>query len=366
MAHTPAAWSREQLLGLCAADPERVVDLVFELWDRVAALTQQDQGLTQRVQELERQLNQNSRNSHNPPSRDGYQKPNPKSLREKSDKPSGGQPGHPGHRLELRDEADVTGYDRRQVFDLVARIEVTEHRALTVTCPGCAHATTAAFPNSVPGAVQYGPAVKAFLSYGSVYQLLPAERLVEFLADLTGHTLSEDTLFNAEAALAEQLDPYETGVKSYLQAQPVLNLDESGLRVERKTHWLHSASTPDATYYYVHKNRGVLAITAAGILGTFTGVAVHDGWPAYWTYDQCQHGLCNIHHERELRAVIENDHQPWAADLMTHLHTIKQAVAHAIAAGRDALPPDQRDALLRRVLPQTGAVFLLFGGRDGT
>ncbi|MCL5013300.1 MAG: hypothetical protein M1493_04850 [Firmicutes bacterium] len=68
---------------------------------------------------------------------------------------------------------------------------------------------------------------------GGAYPLLPAERLVEFLADLTGlkrgHTLSEGTLFNAEA-----LDVYETGVKTYLQPHPVvvLNRDESGVRVE--------------------------------------------------------------------------------------------------------------------------------------
>ena len=75
MARTPARWSREQLLGLCATDPERVVDLVFELWDQVDALTQQVQEWKQRVHKLERQWNQNSRNSHKPPSSDGYQKP---------------------------------------------------------------------------------------------------------------------------------------------------------------------------------------------------------------------------------------------------------------------------------------------------
>ena len=62
MARTPAPWSREQFLGLCATDPERVVGLVFELGDRVDALTQQVPELKQRVHELARRWNQNSRN----------------------------------------------------------------------------------------------------------------------------------------------------------------------------------------------------------------------------------------------------------------------------------------------------------------
>ena len=62
--------------------------------------------LTQKVADLERPVHQDSRNSHKPPSSDGYQKPVPKSLRKKSGKPSGGQIGHPGTRLEMRDHPD--------------------------------------------------------------------------------------------------------------------------------------------------------------------------------------------------------------------------------------------------------------------
>jgi hypothetical protein len=69
MAHQPAPWSRDELFGLCASDPERVVDLVFDLWDRVNSLTQQVDTLTQKVADLERPVHQNSRNSHKPPSR---------------------------------------------------------------------------------------------------------------------------------------------------------------------------------------------------------------------------------------------------------------------------------------------------------
>ena len=73
--------------------------LILYLWD-------ENQKLKQRVKELEDRLNLNSRNSGKPPSSDGYKKPNPKSLRGKSGKPSGGQHGHKAHQLPLNENPD--------------------------------------------------------------------------------------------------------------------------------------------------------------------------------------------------------------------------------------------------------------------
>ena len=200
--------TREKIIEMCKTEPEAVADLVLSLLQRVDELTQ-------RVHELDRRLNLNSRNSSKPPSSDGYKKPNPKSLCGKSGKPSGGQPGHQGPHLSFTDHpdhivthspsfcqicgqtlegVDAPSYDRRQVYELVVRFETTEHRAEVRYCPHCDHRNQASFPEEVPYPVQYGSALKAFLIYGNVYQFLPFERLTEMLFDLTGHSVSEGTL----------------------------------------------------------------------------------------------------------------------------------------------------------------------------
>ncbi len=182
--------------------------------------------------------------------------------------------------------------------------------------------------------------MKAFLSYGATYQLVPSDRLCEWLFDLTGHQVSEGTLYNTQQVLYTQLESFEMAVKKAVIASPVVNFDETGMHVQAKLYWLHSASTATLTYYTVNPKRGRLGMEAAGILASFTGTAVHDGWAPYWSYTLCHHALCNIHHERELIAVEENTQQAWARTLISHLHTIKKAVAAAVAAGQTALSPE--------------------------
>ena len=67
---------------------------------QIAALTEQVAKLTARIEELTHKKNSN--NSSKPPSEERLEKPAPKSLRGKSGKKQGGQPGHKGTGMKLR------------------------------------------------------------------------------------------------------------------------------------------------------------------------------------------------------------------------------------------------------------------------
>jgi len=363
----PHVFTREELLGISRTNPEALVDIVLALQDVVVAQQKRIEHLEARVQELEARLAKNSTNSHKPPSSDGYAKPAPKSLRSKSDRPNGGQPGHPGHTLEMAAHPDQViihpltrcrgcGHDltsrkalrheRRQVHDLPeVHLQVAEHQGEVKVCPGCGELQTAAFPPGVEAPVQYGPRFRSWLVYGKAQQLLPLERLQQMSYDLFGQRVSEFTIEQAVKDAAQALVPFETALIGGLLNSPHLHVDETGVRVAGKLHWQHVASTSEATWYGVHPHRGTEAIDDFGLLPNYSGRLIHDFWHAYLGYGG-DHGLCNAHHRRELVFLYEQQHQRWGQKMEDLLLRMHQAVAEARAQGL-TLTPRQQGAFRR-------------------
>lgn len=351
--------TRDEIQSVYDAGPEAIRALVEGLLQRLDELTA-------RVTELERQVGRNSRNSSQPPSQDGFQKQT-KSLRQKSERPVGGQPGHRGATLRLREHPDqiethavtpcagcgqdlqaqpALHYGRRQIFELPAlTFTVTEHRSEHKVCGHCQTRTQAPFPAAVTNVCQYGSRTQAVAVYLRDYQLLPQARTSELFADLFGHRLAPGTLGTAQQTCAAALVEVEAAIKDGLQVAAVVHFDETGLSVAGQRHWLHVASTPHLTHYAAHPKRGTTATTQIGILPHFHGIAVHDAWAPYWQAE-CEHGLCNAHHLRELTALVEQGGQAWAQEMKDLLCAIKRTVEQAQTTGAEGLDATTHEAFV--------------------
>jgi len=317
------------------------------------------------VSELKRQLGQNSRNSSKPPSSDGLAKPVRKSLRGKTGRKPGGQGGHPGSTLAqvavpdevVRHEpsrcrgcgaglagASRSGVERRQVFDLPAiQVRVTEHQLVERQCP-CGVVTRADAPEGAAAPAAYGPRVAAIIVYLYLGQFLSRARTAQALAELFGTPVSPGTVSAITRRAAAGLDGFLARVRHEIAAAEVAHFDETGLRVQGKLRWVHSASTGKYSLIWVHDKRGRAAMDAAGVLPSFTGIAVHDAWAPYDCYPAATHALCNAHLLRELVAVTEtagpDEHGwCWADQIRTALLELKALTEHAIADRTPALDP---------------------------
>lgn len=302
---------------------------------KIVELEAENRELRERLAELERRLQLNSINSSKAPSSDGLsaRKRRTPSLRSQSSRKSGGQSGHRGETLmsvQAPDEiieypapehcpgcgtdlwgTEVSSIIKRQVFDIVApRMVVSEHQVRVKHCPHCQQRVQREFAQGVNAPVQYGSRIRSIVSYLHHQQYVPEERLSELLKDVFGCSMTGATIETLTHTVAAACMPLMQEIIRDVKLATTKHLDETGLRIQGKTQWLHVVSSLTTTWYRTSAKRKEL-----GSLQGLDGVIVHDHWKPYFQIQGVEHGLCNAHHLRELKALEEIEQESWASRL---------------------------------------------------
>ena len=207
-------------LALVAADPvltghpvvAGLAAAVGELGERLGALEAENAALREEIADLRRQLNRHSGNSGQPPAALAGRSAGAAAhaanagrrgaSRAMRGRPATGRRGATSMRTTGRSHAAVAGRPCPGSMPAprpAARcttcppppppLEVTEHRAHAVRCPGCGTRTRAAFPAGVDGPVRFGPRLEALAAYLRYVQHLPTARLRDLLRELHGVAL---------------------------------------------------------------------------------------------------------------------------------------------------------------------------------
>jgi transposase len=289
--------------------------------------------ITDLEQKLERYINRkDSNNSSLPPSKDENRPPRTNSLREKSERKVGGQPGHEGKTLEMTQSPDeiiehracfcpecgkdlinqpFEFFGKRQVIDIpVIKQIVTEHRVYRCTCT-CGKVVVSEFPDGIDCPVRYGKNIETLIGYLNVRQYLPFKRLQEMLHDLFAIPISEGGLHCLLNRLASKgVDAYELIRQRVLNSR-VIGTDETGMKVNGKKHWFWTWQNKHATFIIASTNRGISTIDEH-VNGIYQdAVLVHDCWKAHFQTPVNKHQLCTAHLERETKYLEERYKVAW-------------------------------------------------------
>lgn len=381
--------SREELLRLLReqmALAETLKGTVAELRQALDAQNATVAELQETVRELQRRLGRNSRNSSQPPSKDGLDKPRPRSPRKRSGLKPGGQPGHAGshmaiphepddvrqhlpskclscpHLAECREKGNVfTCGERRHEVNVVVGTKVTEHQSLeAVACPYGETVQPAAFPENIRAHVQYGDSVSVLVGLLNTYGAVSVNRIHVLLGSLMGVGLSTGTIVSMTSQCAARVGGTLAVIKEMLKKEDVVHFDETGTDVNGRTVWVHNSSTKALTCQTISARRGQEGMEGNGVLPGFGGIAVHDCWRPYWKYELAGHAVCCAHLLRELTGIEEfqPDHG-WPARFKALLMAMKKAKERTMDRGADGISRYYRlkfDAEYDRILEEADAV----------
>jgi transposase len=339
---------------------------------QIEQLTGQVERLTARVEQLERQLGRNSSNSSKPPSSDSvYTKRTAKkatgtrdrSLRERTGRQPGKQPGEAGTTMRLVDapdervtcppfacsgcqrelsQAPVAAQQRHQVTEITPPPppKIIEYLLQAKVCPGCGTTSIGDLPADASGRAQYGAEVHAQAANLVCGHHLPIWRSARLLSQLGGIGPSTGWMAGVRGKTAALIEAsgFTQRVRELLRSAPAVGVDETPTRANRTTRYVHVACTRYLSVLHTG-SRSADDIDAGGVLPGSDGIIVRDGDAGYQHLTDAAHAWCGAHLLRDLRDLYEFEpaKQAWAREMAELLLAAKTTAAAARDAGKSAL-----------------------------
>lgn len=212
-------------------------------------------------------------------------------------------------------ETPCCEHERRTRIDIVFEKVLSHVDAQIKQCPRCQARTKGPFPADMPGPLQYGAGIKAYVLNLLIAQMISLNRIQKSIRTLIGRAMAEATILKYVMQLNDALAPWEKTMIEKILALPAMHVDETSLRVDKKNHWIHVCSAGEITLKFLHPKRGCAAIEDIGVIPRYGGVIIHDCWASYFAYDRCDHGLCGSHLLRELTFIVDANAYAWAVKM---------------------------------------------------
>lgn len=125
--------------------------------------------------------------------------------------------------------------ERRTKIDIVFEKVVEHVDAEIKQCPTCEATVKGRFPADLHGPLQYGDGLKAFVINLLVCQMVALNRVQKLATSMLEVVIAEATLLKFVLRLHQALEDWEGQAIEQLLKAPALHVDETSLRVDRKT-----------------------------------------------------------------------------------------------------------------------------------
>jgi len=304
------------------------------LLDTIAELKAENTRLRARIAELEHRKNSN--NSSVPPSKDENRIKKNQSLREKSEKKVGAQPGHEGSMLKMTENPDeiikyVPQYcnycgndltevseefiEGRQILEIPEiKVKYVEYQIYSKKCD-CGHITECDFPPDINAKIQYGRGVAALISYFFARQYIPFHRMKEILNHLFHIPISEGGIhYLLQRITNKEISLYNL-IRDKVEVTKQAGSDETGAKINGKKYWFWTWQNKFLTYIVCSPSRGYDSVKKVFPKGLVNAIINHDRWASQIITPAKGHQICTAHLLRDFNYLIELYKCEWSVKM---------------------------------------------------
>jgi len=200
-----------------------------------------------------------------------------------------------------------------------------EHQSYQCTCGKCGSTTIGQMPDHLRTNIQYGKNVQALITYLSVYQLVPAKRLKQFIKDFANLNISEGTIFNILSSMSNKAQPVYEQIRQKLQKAKSVGGDETGVHIDKAKAWFWIFQNSALTFIRVSLSRGYKTVLETFSEGFPMSVYVSDSLAAQLKIKSLAKQLCLSHLSRELKKFEEVFTSKWATQMKS---LFKKAISY--------------------------------------
>jgi transposase len=191
-------------------------------------------------------------------------------------------------------------------------VETVEHTINRRWCGKCKKIVEPKVPDALDKCT-FGNRILAFSSWLHHGLGSTLSQIVETFNYHLQTPISQGGLVEMWHRLAEVLTPWYEQLKKDALSSAVLHGDETGWRVNGRTHWLWCFGNSEVTYYMINRSRGSPAVNEF-FQEYFDGVLITDFWAAYNAVSCADRQMCLVHLLGELKkvAMYKDSSGDWA------------------------------------------------------
>ena len=292
--------------------------------------------------------------------------------RVKSGKKIGGQTGHPVHKSTLSnsndevidkyvkkapqaaeavyDDEDKLLYYRTQEIDLIVTSKVIETR-YHIKADG-EELSKEILDKYKINPLTFSASFKSAMIYLNQRGTIPLKRLSEIIDEISNGQVhvNESTLVKWNNEFKENSKEAIDKIVETLIKAKVINVDETGCKINSKQHWIQTANSDKAALLLHVEKRGDKESGIIKMLEGYDHILCHDYFKPYYHLQSCLHTQCNAHIERYLKAGIEFDDNEACKEILEILRTSLKKKKELISQGKYKMDDDQIEDIKTKMI----------------